>query len=663
MNNPKMTEQDTNFPADLLKTIQQAIEQAKFGDAISRCQHYLAVQQDAKNQADLLYLYCVALRLDGQREPALVAVNELLALNPKHARALQEKGHIYLALGDVQQASSAFYQATRLNPTLLASWRLLRNEYIRLQQQQSVDGATAQIDFLSQLPPELLGARDLLYEGKLYLAEQVCRRYLTAHKHNVEGMLLLAEIGIALKVLDDAEFLLESCVELAPENIRARHEYVNLLSKLGKFKQAQQHADRLLAQQPDNHQFKLAKASAMMGLGQLPEAILLYRQLLQQDPQRPGVHLALGHAQKAQGEFAAAIASYQQSYTINPAFGDAYWSLANSKTYRFSAAEITQMKQQEATPDIPVDDRIHMCFALGKALEDEGDYEQSFEYYQTGNRLKSATTTYDADKQEQLIQAQIKHCTRQLMTQRSDLGCDAPDPIFIVGLPRAGSTLLEQILASHSMVDGTMELHNILGLASKLRGQNSQYPANLHNIDSSFFRRFGEQFIQETRVYRANAPYFIDKMPNNFMHIGLIKLILPNAKVIDARRHPMACCFSGFKQLFGEGQEFSYGLESMGRYYKTYVELMAHWDTVLPGFVLRVQHEEVIDDLEGQVRRILDFCGLPFEANCLDFHRTERSIKTPSSEQVRQPIYRSGMTQWQNFESQLQPLAALLKPG
>jgi hypothetical protein len=249
------------------------------------------------------------------------------------------------------------------------------------------------------------------------------------------------------------------------------------------------------------------------------------------------------------------------------------------------------------------------------------------------------------------------------MTQRSDLGCDAPDPIFIVGLPRAGSTLLEQILASHSMVDGTMELHNILGLASKLRGQNSQYPANLHNIDSSFFRRFGEQFIQETRVYRANAPYFIDKMPNNFMHIGLIKLILPNAKVIDARRHPMACCFSGFKQLFGEGQEFSYGLESMGRYYKTYVELMAHWDTVLPGFVLRVQHEEVIDDLEGQVRRILDFCGLPFEANCLDFHRTERSIKTPSSEQVRQPIYRSGMTQWQNFESQLQPLAALLKPG
>jgi tetratricopeptide (TPR) repeat protein len=658
-----MPEQDTDFPAAVLKTIQQAIQQAKFGDAISRCQQYLALQQNAKNKAELLYLYCVALRLDRQLQPALVAVDELLTLNPQHARAFQEKGHIYLALGDVQQASPAFYQATRLNPTLLASWRLLRTEYIRLQQQQSVDGATAQIDFLSQLPPELLGATDLLYEGKLYAAEQVCRRYLTAHKHHVEGMLLLAEIGIALKVLDDAEFLLESCVELAPDHIRARHEYVNLLSKLGKFKQAQQQADILLKQQPEHHQFKLAKASAMMGLGQLPEAILLYRQLLQQAPSRPGVHLALGHAQKAQGDFAAAIASYQQSYTINPAFGDAYWSLANSKTYRFSAAEITQMKHQEAIPDIPVDDRIHMCFALGKALEDQGDYPQSFEYYQTGNRLKSATTTYDADKQEQHIQAQIKHCTRQLMSQRSDLGYDAPDPIFIVGLPRAGSTLLEQILASHSMIDGTMELHNILGLASKLRGHNSQYPANLHTIDNRFFRRFGEQFIKDTQVYRANAPYFIDKMPNNFMHIGLIKLILPNAKVIDARRHPMACCFSGFKQLFGEGQEFSYSLESMGRYYNAYVELMAHWDTVLPGFVLRVQHEEVIDDLEGQVRRILDFCGLPFEANCLEFHRTQRSIKTPSSEQVRQPIYRSGMTQWQNFESQLQPLAALLKPG
>lgn len=651
---------DENCPKNLLKEIKSTIQQAKFSDAIVRCQQSLNLQQSDKNKADLLYLYCVALRLGGKIRTALEAVNELLGLNPKHARAYQEKGHIYLALDDVQQAASAFYQATRLNPTLIVSWRVLRGEYIKLGQQQAVDVANAQIEFLSQLPAELLGARDLFCEGDLYQAEQVCRRYLSAHKHHIEGMLLLAEIGIASKVLDDAEFLLESCVELAPSHVRARHEYLNLLSKLGKFKQALQQAEILLEHQPDNHQFQLAKAQAMMGLGQVPESILLYQQLLQQDSQRSGVHLVLGHAQKALGEFDAAIASYQQSYTINPAFGDAYWSLANTKTYQFTASEIAQMKEQEAATNILIDDRIHMCFALGKALEDQGNYAQSFKYYQTGNQLKSDTISYDPDQYEQHIQAQITHCTQTLMTQRSDLGCDAADPIFIVGLPRAGSTLLEQILASHSMVDGTMELHNILGLASKLRGHNAKYPANLHDIDSSLFRRFGEQFIQDTQVYRANAPYFIDKMPNNFMHIGLIKLILPNAKIIDARRHPMACCFSGFKQLFGEGQKFSYGLESMARYYKGYVELMEHWDKVLPGFVLRVQHEDVIDDLEGQVKRILDFCGLPFEASCLEFHRTERSIKTPSSEQVRQPIYRSGMTQWQNFATQLQPLVEIL---
>ena len=257
-------------------------------------------------------------------------------------------------------------------------------------------------------------------------------------------------------------------------------------------------------------------------------------------------------------------------------------------------------------------------------------------------------------------------CTRDLFTQLADTGLKAPDPIFIVGLPRAGSTLLEQILASHSLVDGTMELHNILDLAKRLRGRDAgneaepRYPRILGELDTSMFESFGQQFIDQTRVYRSSAPHFIDKMPNNFFHIGLIKLILPNAKVIDARRHPMACCFSGFKQLWGEGQEFSYGLEQIGTYYRHYVRLMAHWDQVLPDFVLRVQHEDVVDDLEGQVRRLLDFCDLPFESACLDFHKTDRTVRTPSAEQVRQPIYRSGLDQWRNFENHLDPLKAAL---
>ncbi|MYJ74878.1 MAG: sulfotransferase, partial [Gammaproteobacteria bacterium] len=276
-------------------------------------------------------------------------------------------------------------------------------------------------------------------------------------------------------------------------------------------------------------------------------------------------------------------------------------------------------------------------------------------------------TYHRAEHLQVRIDSQIEVCTAELFARRSGLGHPAPDPVFVVGLPRAGSTLLEQILSSHSQVDGTMELHHILNLAKRLRGRDEpggkpRYPAILGDLADDYFRRFGEQFIDDTRAYRGDAPYFVDKMPNNFFHVGLIRLILPNAKVIDARRHPMACCFSGYKQLFGEGQEFSYGLTEIGNYYRQYVKLMDHWDRVLPGFVLCVQHEDVVDDLEGQVRRILEFCGLPFEQACVDYHQTERSIRTPSSEQVRQPIFRTSLEQWRNYEPWLGPLKDALGP-
>ena len=324
------------------------------------------------------------------------------------------------------------------------------------------------------------------------------------------------------------------------------------------------------------------------------------------------------------------------------------------------------MKELEQQPTIGELDRIQICFALGKALEDLNLYDEAFSYYSRGNQLKLPGTHFDTQQLAKRIDAQEQVCTPELFSHFAGSGFAAPDPIFIVGLPRAGSTLLEQILASHSEVDGTMELHNILDLAKRLRGRDTQqeaeprYPRILSELDSSLFEKFGQQFIEQTQVYRSSAPFFIDKMPNNFFHIGLIKLILPNAKVIDARRHPMACCFSGFKQLWGEGQEFSYGLTEIGNYYRQYVRLMAHWDAVLPNFVLRVQHEDVVNNLEGQVRRLLDFCGLPFEEACLEFHKTDRTVRTPSAEQVRQPIYRSGLDQWRNFEHYLDPLKLAL---
>ncbi|MFT4937979.1 MAG: tetratricopeptide (TPR) repeat protein [Paraglaciecola sp.] len=639
-----------------VKSIKSLIQQADFKNAIQQARQALQTVSESHAEVEFHYLLCVALRLSGAFKESLQQADSLLSLNGEYARAYQEKGHAWLSLNEPMQATQNFYQATRFNPALIASWRALCQLYKDLQQSQAENIAQQHLAALSSLPPPLLGAQELIYEGKWQQAEHVCRHFLKQHKHHPEAMLMLAEIGIHMSVLGDAEFLLESCVELYPKNSRARRVYLQLLSKLGKFSQAKQQAVALLEQEPDNVLHKVAKATAMVGVGELPEAIALYQSVLEQDDSLAGVHLLLGHAQKAAGQFGAAVNAYHLACQQQPSFGDAYWSLANTKTYQFTADEIKQMIQQQDQQQLRDDDRVHLCFALGKAFEDQQDYAQSFDYYQRGNQLKQTMVAYDPQATEEQVEQQISHCTAGLFSKYKEQGCKAQDPIFIVGLPRAGSTLLEQILASHSMVDGTMELHNILGLAARLRGHSSRYPGNLHELTADILKRLGEQYISDTQSYRAGAPLFIDKMPNNFLHVGLIKLILPNAKIIDARRHPMACCFSGFKQLFGEGQTFTYSLDNISRYYKSYVKLMDHWTEVLPDEILRVQHEDVINDLEAEVRRMLEFCGLPYEQQCLDFYKTERTIKTPSSEQVRQPIYRSGMEQWRNFEEYLQPL-------
>lgn len=412
----------------------------------------------------------------------------------------------------------------------------------------------------------------------------------------------------------------------------------------------------MLDKQADNRHYLAAKAGAMVGIGETQYAIEIYETILQKSPNLANIHLMAGHAYKAAGQLNKAVTAYQQAYQQRPDFGDAYWSLANTKTYRFSDKELVDMQALSKHENVDSEDRIHCLFALGKAFEDRQEFTLSFDYYRTGNELKNRKAHYDNDALDEQISQQRTLFSAEYFAQRVSAGHKAPDPIFIVGLPRAGSTLLEQILASHSQVDGTMELHNILSLVSRLGGKKGQYPVMLNSLSSDYFAKFGQQYLDETQYYRQGAPFFIDKMPNNFMHIGLIKLILPNAKIIDARRESFACCFSGYKQLFAEGQEFSYDLNDIGHYYQAYEKLMSHWDRVLPGQILRVQHEDLLDDLEGQVRRILDYCGLEFEANCLTFYNTKRAIKTPSSEQVRQPLYRSAMEQWRNYQEFLSPL-------
>lgn len=659
-----VTTPESERAAGVLARVRKDIQSTRFEAAETSLLELLGQPVDEFHQTEALYMLAVARRYGKDFAGALEALYRLIDLNPEHGRAYQERGHTCLAMNEPEEAAKAFAAAVDVNPGLVASWKALANLHHRAGRERKARFAESQVGYLQSLGPELLGVLDLMHEGKLFKAERLCRQYLQQNKYDVEGMRLLAELGIRLRVLDDAEFLLESCVELAPDNVRARADYLKVLNRKAKFEQAFEQAQKLVEADPDNPAFRLSMASALTGLGRFDDGIDMYRQALERTGNRAGVHVLLGHAYKAIGKLDDAIASYREAYRLRPDYGDAYWSLANTKTYQFSDDEIARMREYEANRSMKADDRVHLCFALGKAYEDRGEFETSFACYERGNGMKKRRSGYDPDKTTELVDAQIGTCTRELFEQRGDLGFVSHDPIFVVGLPRAGSTLLEQILASHSQVDGTMELHNILGLAQRLRGrsaeQTSNYPGILRELDDAYFRRFGKKFIDDTRIYRGEAPYFIDKMPNNFMHIGLIRLILPQAKIIDARRHPLACCFSGFKQLFGEGQDFTYGLEAVGRYYRDYVRLMDHWDEVLPGYVLRVQHEDVVVDLDTQVRRMLNFCGLPFEDACLEFYKSDRDVRTPSSEQVRQPIYQSGLEYWRNYETWLGPLKEAL---
>jgi len=643
------------------------IRSARFDNAAVLLEAQLEQPLEPGYAREARYLLAVARRYSGAPQDALKVIDALLAEAPEYGRAHQERGHALMALQRAGDAAHAYARAVELNPGLLASWKALRELHAGTGRADQARMSQAQIDYLHGLPAQLRHVIDLLHEGKLYKAEQLCRRFLLENKHHVEGMRLLAELGIRLKIYDDAEFLLESCVELAPGHVPARTDYLNLLNRKARFDKALEQAQILLRDQPDNPVFETAMATALVGVGRLEEGIARYEKVLRRAPEKAAVHLLLGHARKAAGDFDGAVRAYRAACRIRVDYGDAYWSLANTKKYQFAEAEVAEIERQASRAGVVTQDRIHLCFAAGKAFEDRGEYATSFAYYERGNALRREQSTYDPERVENMVRAQISTCTRELFQARRGAGCTRADPIFIVGLPRAGSTLLEQILASHSMVDGTMELHEILRLAQRLGGrstqQTSRYPQILWELDEEYFHRFGDRYLADTQAYRGGAAFFTDKMPNNFLHIGLIRLILPNAKVIDARRHPLACCFSGFKQLFGEGQEFSYSLEWLGRYYRAYVELMDHWDRVLPGFVLRVMHEDVVADLETQVRRILAFCNLPFEPACLRFNETRRSIRTPSSEQVRQGIEPASVGHWRNYQAYLGPLETALGPA
>ena len=614
------------------------------------------------------YTLAVLNRAEGQIDQAKTLLKALVDEKPDFGRGFQELGLCELALKQEPAAISAFEQAVEVDGSLIESWKFLATAY-RRKGDSRAEQAVMQVEFLASLPQELRTVISYLAANRLGDAERLCRYFMQQNKTHVEGMRLMAEIATRTGVFDDAEFLLETVMELAPDHLEAEIQLAHVLLRRQRFHKAHKRVKAIYERDKNpSSQVQALYASVCFGVGENEEAVKTYQEMIRVSPNDPQLRVSLAHIYNATGESPKAVDLFKQAYGLKPDFGDAFWSLANTKSYRFTGAELAAMTERVNEPSTPQIDKTQMHFALGKAYEDSKDYDTAFSHYQAGNTLKRETSNHSKEQLDIRISTQLDVCTAELFERLNDVGHDAPDPIFILGLPRAGSTLLEQILASHSKVDGTMELHDILDLAKRLRGRDKasdpspRYPRILGELPTERFAQFGQQFIEDTRAYRGTAPYFIDKMPNNFFHIGLIKLILPNAKVIDARRHPMACCFSGYKQLFGEGQEFSYGLEEIGNYYRQYVDLMNHWDEVLPGFVLRVQHEDVIADLEGQVRQILDFCGLEFEESCVEFHKTKRTVRTPSAEQVRQPINKSGVDQWCNFESHLDPLKHALGP-
>jgi tetratricopeptide (TPR) repeat protein len=593
---------------------------------------------------------------------------EILTVIPNQPDALLLLAQARQEQGDSADALATLKRAAKFHSNHPHVWRALGDQYTLAGDTTAADDAYARHLKASVNDPRLVEAASALCENDLAKSERILRPFLHEYPTDVGAIRMLAETGARLGHYDESEKLLARCVELAPSFDAARFNYATILHRQNKAIEALAQTDELLRRDPRNPGYRNLEAAVLARLGETDRAIASYEKVLRTHPQQPKAWMSYGHTLKSAGRQNDAIVAYRKSIAQLPSLGETYWSLANLKTFRFKPEEIAAMRTQLARTDLEDEDRFHLDFALAKALEDAGDYENSFDHYTAANALRRKKLDYKADELTKNVARMKAVFTPAFLRAREGSGSPAPDPIFVVGLPRSGSTLIEQILSSHSQVEGTMELPDIMAIARKLGGRKkksepSAYPEILSTLTPDALKALGEEYLAGTRVQRKTArPFFVDKMPNNFIHAGLIHLILPNAKIVDARRHPLACCFSNFKQHFARGQGFTYDLTDIGRYYADYVEVMAHFDRVLPGRIHRVIYEQIVTDPEREVRRLLDYCRLPFESSCLRFYENERVVRTASSEQVRMPIFTDAVEHWQNFEPWLGPLKGILGP-
>jgi tetratricopeptide (TPR) repeat protein len=618
------------------------------------------------NHPPATLLLAMARRMTGAAPEAIDILERLADAQPNWAAAHYELGTALADAGQSASALAALRRAVTLNPAMPDAWRAIADHLMLNGERQGADAAYAQHIKASTRDPRLLSAAAALVDGRIAPAEASLRAHLKHYPTDVAAIRMLAEVAARLGRNADAEVLLTRCLELMPSFEAARHQYAIVLHRQNKSAAALSQVEQLSKLRPHNPIYQNLRAVVLTKMGEYRESLEVYAEVLKALPDHAKIWMSYGHTLATAGREEESIAAYRKSIELAPHLGEAYWSLANLKTFRFAPDEVSAMRTQLAGGGLKDEDRYHFDFALGKALEDSGDYAESFSHYVRANELRRAEVNYEAEESTAFVRRSKELFSADFFAKRANYGSQAPDPIFIVGMPRAGSTLIEQMLASHSSVEGTMELPDIIMMAATLAGVKKpgaepRYPGLLANLSRETCRELGEQYIEQTRIQRKSVkPLFIDKMPNNFLHIGLIHLVLPRARIIDARRHPMACCFSGFKQQFAEGHRYSYSLKDIGRYYRDYRKYMEHFDGVLPGRVCRVNYEAMIGDPEREVRRLLEYCQLPFESACLRFYDNDRPVRTASSQQVRKPIYRDGVDHWRRYETWLQPLRQAL---
>lgn len=617
-------------------------------------------------------LACQALRRLGRAKAALTRLGALARSHPHVPAVIWELAQAASEAGDRRQAIAALERLTRQQPMVAAGWLLLAKALREAGRQEEAWRADLSGVHASSHDPDLLRAAVAMNEGRLDEGQAIVEARLRRQPDDPSAIRLLGEINWRRGDMTEALALVERAVRLAPGFDLARDFLIRLLLQTNRLTEALEHAETLAGSPVRSPGHDLLRASVLVRLGHQEQAREIYERLLARQPNQPQVWQNLGHVLKTLGKQSDAVQAYRQAVTRQPTMGEAWWSLANLKTVKLGAEDIAAMeaalKSLEPDEEEKKEDVFHLHFSLGKAFEDAKDYAASFRHYDLGNRLRRTMVLHDPGAFSAEVAATAQTFTGALIAEMGPGGCPAPDPVFIVGLPRSGSTLVEQILASHSQVEGTMELPEMMMIASRLQsrvdqGEFPDFRAMIASLTPADRLRLGEEYVERTRVHRQTGKaLFIDKMPNNWQHVGLIRLILPNAKIIDARRHPLGCCFSGWKQHFARGQTFSYDLADIGRYYRDYVALMAAYEEAAPGAVHRVVYEHMVENTEEEVRRLLDRLGLPFEQACLEFYNNDRAVRTASSEQVRQPIFTDGVEHWRRYEPWLGPLVEALGP-